>query len=319
MKTGSGILVRQNRGLGKGGIVDWAGLCFHGRVVLITDERCTQYHSPGHPERPERITRTLARLRGRKDWAPTWGSPVKVDPAVLLRAHTVDHLRRLEESRGDFDGDTPAHPGILDHAIRGVGGALAALAEARRGKVALSLLRPPGHHATRARAMGFCYLSSMAIAALEARATGMARIAVLDFDVHHGNGTEAILAGEKGVFFASVHQHPCYPGTGTVDVADNCFNYPVPPEYPREEYRKVLERAIERLLARKPEMLGISAGFDAYVHDPIAHETLEAEDFHWLGQRLRKVGLPVFGMLEGGYSDDLPELVMAYLDGLGGR
>jgi acetoin utilization deacetylase AcuC-like enzyme len=167
--------------------------------------------------------------------------------------------------------------------------------------------------------MGFCYLNSMAIAALEALGTGVRRVAVFDFDVHHGNGTEAILAGHPGVWFASVHQHPCYPGTGTADVADNCFNYPVRPGLPREEYRKVLDRAMERLMAQRPEVIGVSAGFDAYAHDPIAQETLEAEDFHALGQRLRGLGLPVFSILEGGYSDALPGLVLAYLKGLEGR
>src|SRR4030095_10716746 len=132
-----------------------------------------------------------------------------------------------KKAASDFDGDTPAHPGIFDHAVRSVGGGLRALADARRGDPGFSLLRPPGHHAMRSRAMGFCYLSTMAIVALEALSTGAKRVAIFDFDVHHGNGTEAILAGHAGAFFASVHQHPFYPGTGAADVADNCFNYPV--------------------------------------------------------------------------------------------
>lgn len=288
-------------------------------MKIITDERCTGYHSPGHPERPERISRTLARLRGQTDLKLDWGSPAKVEPGALLRAHTAEHIRRVTEATGDFDGDTPAHKGIGEHALRGVGGALEGLASARRGEAAFSLLRPPGHHATRSRAMGFCYFSSMAIAVLEALDTGAKRVGVLDFDVHHGNGTEAVLAGHKGAFFASIHQHPCYPGTGTTDVADNCFNYPVAPQFPRADYRKTLSRAIGRLMAQKPELLGISAGFDAYARDPIAHETLEAEDFHWLGSEVRRLGIPVFSMLEGGYSNDLPELVLAYLNGLAGK
>jgi len=167
--------------------------------------------------------------------------------------------------------------------------------------------------------MGFCYLSTMAIAALNARAHGVPRVGVFDFDVHHGNGTEAILAGEAGVAFASVHQHPCYPGTGASDVGNNCYNFPVPPEFPRLEYRKVLSKALERVMASKPELLGVSAGFDAYARDPIAHETLEAEDFHWLGGQIQRLGVPTFSILEGGYSDDLPELVIAYLQGLCGK
>jgi acetoin utilization deacetylase AcuC-like enzyme len=294
-------------------------ICFHSRVILITDERCTEYHSPGHPERPERIRGTLAKLRGQPGLKISWEKPVAVDAGVLLRAHTANHIQRLGEAKADFDGDTPAYPGIFEHAVRGVGGGLAALAAARRGEPNLSLLRPPGHHATSSRAMGFCYLGTIAITVLEALNTGAKRVAVLDFDVHHGNGTEAILAGKKGAYFASIHQHPCYPGTGLEDVADNCFNYPVPPEHPRLEYRKVLERALERLLGQKPDLLAVSAGFDAYARDPIAHETLESEDYHWLGEKIRKAGLPTLNVLEGGYSDDLPELVLAYLKGLTGR
>jgi acetoin utilization deacetylase AcuC-like enzyme len=287
-------------------------------VIVITDERCADYSSPGHPERPERITRTAARLRAQEDIPVTWERPGEVRVEQLLRVHAPEHLQRLGDPEGDFDGDTPSHPGIMDHAMRSVGGALAALGAARSGKVAFSLLRPPGHHATRTRAMGFCYLSSIAITVLDALATGIRRVAVLDFDVHHGNGTEAILAGTRGACFASIHQYPCYPGTGTSDVSSNCYNYPVPPKFPRGEYRQVITRALERLLANKPDLLAVSAGFDAYVRDPIAHETLEEEDFHWLGECVRKTGLPAFSILEGGYSSDLPDLVLAYLKGIRG-
>jgi acetoin utilization deacetylase AcuC-like enzyme len=288
-------------------------------VIVITDPRCTDYHSPGHPERPARVSESVARLQTQNELEIDWREPATVETGALLRAHTAAHLQRVGEPRAnDFDADTPAHPNILDHALRSVGGALGALAAARQGRMAFSLLRPPGHHATRSRAMGFCYLNSIAIAVLEALATGTRRAAVFDFDVHHGNGTEAILAGIPGTFFASVHQYPCYPGTGTEDVSDNCFNYPVPPLYPREAYRKTLESALERILAMSPDLLAVSAGFDPYARDPIAQETLEAQDFEWLGERIRAAGLPVFCVLEGGYSKDLPGLILAFLKGLSG-
>ena len=288
-------------------------------MIVITDERCTAYSSPGHPERPQRIQGTVKTLRGQKDLPITWETPGPAPVEALLRAHSADHLQRLGEAQAHFDGDTPAYPEILDHALRGVGGGLTALQEARKGRAVFSLLRPPGHHATRTRAMGFCYLSTVAIVALEALATGSQRVAVLDFDVHHGNGTEAILAGQKNVVFASIHQHPCYPGTGAADVGGNCFNFPVPPRHPRAEYRKTLQTALERLLATRPEVLVVSAGFDAYARDPIADETLEVEDYHWLGAAVRRAGLPAVNVLEGGYSEELPELIFAYLKGLAGR
>ena len=289
-------------------------------MKIITDERCTGYHRPGHPERPQRISRTLEKLRGQTELPIVWAEPLAtVEDEVILRAHTKEHLARVKAATEDFDGDTPTHPNIFEHARRSVGGALQALAAARQGGMAFSLLRPPGHHATQARAMGFCYLGNIAIATLEAIATGVKKVAVFDFDVHHGNGTEAILLNHPNAVFFSIHQHPCYPGTGTSNVGRNCFNYPTAPRTPREEYRKVLQRALDELKKAKPDLVAVSAGFDCYARDPLAQETLEAEDFHWLGESVRQLGVPTFSLLEGGYSNDLPDLILAYLKGLEGK
>jgi len=287
-------------------------------MKVITDEQCTGYSQPGHPERPERISLTLEKLRGQNDLTITWARPAKVEDAVIVRAHSTEHLARLNESR-DFDPDTPFFTRILDYARNSVGAALEALKAARGGETAFSLMRPPGHHATRTRAMGFCYLNNIAITALEALATGTKRIALYDFDVHHGNGTEAILLNQPGVAFFSIHQYPCYPGTGTRNLGNNVFNFPVPPQTPRTEYRHVLMSALEHLQAFKPDLVGVSAGFDCYARDPLAQETLEIEDFYWLGQSMRKLGVPVFSLLEGGYSNELPELIFGYLKGLEGK
>jgi acetoin utilization deacetylase AcuC-like enzyme len=164
--------------------------------------------------------------------------------------------------------------------------------------------------------MGFCYLNSVAIAVLEALATGSRRVAVFDFDVHHGNGTEAILLNRKGAGFFSVHEWPCYPGTGSEDVGENCFNFPVSPGTPRGGYHAILQKAFDALVAFKPDLVAVSAGFDAYTRDPLAMGTLEAEDFHWLGTLLHGMDVPVCSLLEGGYSSDLPKLIEAYLRGL---
>lgn len=287
-------------------------------MTIITDERCTGYHSAGHPERPQRIARTVEKLRSQTALALKWAAPqADVPDSVILRAHTPELLARVKTATGDFDGDTPAHADIFAHAQRSVGAALQALSLARKGEMAFSLMRPPGHHAERERAMGFCYLNSVAIAALEAIATGAKKVAVFDFDVHHGNGTENILLGNPNAVFYSIHQHPCYPGTGTGHVGKNCFNYPVAPKTPRTEYRKTLQRALDDMKSAKPDLVAVSAGFDAYARDPLAQETLEAEDFHWLGESMSKLGVPVFSLLEGGYSSDLPELILAYLTGIG--
>jgi acetoin utilization deacetylase AcuC-like enzyme len=116
-----------------------------------------------------------------------------------------------------------------------------------------------------------------------------------------------------------VHQYPCYPGTGGRNMGSNCFNFPVPPQMPRGEYRSVLASALDGLKAFKPDLVAVSAGFDAFARDPLAQETLEAEDFHWIGRSLRDLGVPFFSVLEGGYSEFLPELIFAYLKGVDGK
>ena len=166
--------------------------------------------------------------------------------------------------------------------------------------------------------MGFCYLSTIAIATLAARAAGVERVAVFDFDVHHGNGTEDILVDRPGVAFFSIHQFPAYPGTGRQDRGENCFNYPVPPGLPATHYCDLAGQVLERLAAFRPGLLAVSAGFDAYARDPLCQQQLEASDYHWLGRALAGLGVPMFSLLEGGYSDDIPELVLAYLRGLAG-
>ncbi len=287
-------------------------------MIIITDERCTGYSHPGHPERAERILATWERLRAQTELPITWSKPGLCDDAAILRAHTAEHLARLSELE-DFDEDTPSYPDLAAYARASVGAALAALKAARAGETVFSLMRPPGHHATRNRAMGFCYLNNIAIATLEAVATGAKRVAVFDFDVHHANGTESILLNNPDAALFSIHQFPCYPGTGTRNLGRNCFNYPVPPQTPRGEYRHILTSALEQLQAFKPGLIAVSAGFDAYARDPLAQGALEVEDFCWLGQSLRNLGVPLFSLLEGGYSADLPELILAYLKGLEGK
>jgi acetoin utilization deacetylase AcuC-like enzyme len=287
-------------------------------MKIITDEACTGYSRPGHPEKPARITRALETLRAQTDLPITWAKPGPVDDAAILRAHAPELLASLGTAE-DFDADSPAYPDIANYARASAGAALAAMRSARKGETVFSLMRPPGHHATRNRIMGFCYLNNIAIAALEALATGVKRVAIFDFDVHHGNGTEDILLNRGGAAFYSIHQFPAYPETCRGNVGKNCFNYPVPPALPRADYRDVFSSALEQLKQFNPELIGVSAGFDAYARDPLAQETLEAEDFYWLGQQIRGLNLPAFSLLEGGYSRDLPELILSYLKGIEGK
>jgi len=287
-------------------------------MKVITDERCAGYSQPGHPERPLRIIASLELLCRQTELPIDWAEPGQASDTQILRAHAPEHLTRLNVAE-DFDADTPFYDHIAGYARASVAAALDTLAAARRGENAFSLMRPPGHHATRNQAMGFCYLNNIAIAVLEAAATGAKRIAVFDFDVHHGNGTEAVLLNRPGIAFFSVHLYPCYPGTGSENVGDNCFNYPVAPGLPRRDYRAALERSLDDLKKFRPDLVAVSAGFDAYVRDPLVPGVLVLDDFYWLGQSLRALGVPLFSVLEGGYSRDLPQLILAYLKGVEGK
>ena len=280
-------------------------------MTIFYDPSCLEYSKPGHPERPERIARTAPLLKHRHaEWK--WQQPCPATDDELLRAHSHEHIKRVTNAPADFDLDTPFYPNIEVYARQSAGGAIEAARAALRGESALSLMRPPGHHATRDRAMGFCYFSNVAIAALDALETGAERVAIWDFDGHHGNGTEAIVMHNPRIRFASIHQFPAYPGTGAKSFA-NIDNYPVTPLMPRKQHVEVAKPALEKLIAFKPDLLLVSAGFDAYARDPLLQLTLEPDDFAKFGGWLRNTGIPVAVVLEGGYSEDLPELIDAFL------
>jgi acetoin utilization deacetylase AcuC-like enzyme len=280
-------------------------------MTIFHDPRCAEYGSAMRPEQPARVLRSVQYLRAtHPDWK--WIVPTTpVSDEILRLAHAAEHLRRLAEPR-DFDSDTPYLPEIADHARRAVGAALAAAELALAGERAFSLMRPPGHHATANQAMGFCYLNQIAVAARRAQQLGGRRVAIWDFDAHHGNGTEAIVHGQPGILFASVHQYPGYPGTGTRSF-DNCRNWPIPPHAARARHMTALRASWDAVLEFKPDLILVSAGFDAFVRDPITAMTLETDDFATLGRWVAEGGYSTAAILEGGYSDDLPLLIDAFL------
>ncbi|MBA4147449.1 MAG: histone deacetylase [Verrucomicrobia bacterium] len=287
-------------------------------MKIITDSRCTEYHKPGHPERPQRVQRSVEKLKAQTDLQIDWLEPLIPTDKQILRAHSRQHLESLNGDV-DFDADTPAYPEIIAHARRSVGAALHALKLCRAGEIAFSLMRPPGHHATKNQPMGFCFLNNIAIAVLEAQASGSKRVAVFDFDVHHGNGTEDILLNRPDCAFFSVHQSPAYPGTGLAHRGDNCFNHTVEPDMPAAAYRDACSRALAKLKEFKPDLIAVSAGFDSYKGDMLCNQNMDLEDFNWIGKQINALKTPTFSLLEGGYSKALPELILAYLKGLNGK
>jgi acetoin utilization deacetylase AcuC-like enzyme len=286
-------------------------------MLILHDPRCAEYGSSTRPEQPARAIETAKHLRGAHPEWP-WQIPASdLDDSTLLLAHTAAHLLRLRQPQ-DFADATPSLRGIADHARRAAaGGVKAAVAAHSGGGPVFSLMRPPGHHATSDQAMGFCYLNSIAIAALYAmRVLGLKRVAVWDFDAHHGNGTEFILHAQQAperFFFASVHQYPGYPGTGTQDHGPSVRNWPVAPRSSRVTHLAALRASWDAVISFDPELILVSAGFDAYSGDPITDLTLEREDFATLGEWLGQSRRPAAALLEGGYSGDLPLLVDAFL------
>ena len=280
-------------------------------MIIFHDPTCLEYSKPGHPERPERIARTAPVLKDRHpEWE--WRSPRAATDDELLRAHSHQYIERVTNARGDFDLDTPFYPNIEMYSRHSAGAAIEAAGAAVHGEPGFSLMRPPGHHATRDRAMGFCYFSNVAIAALDALENGAERVAIWDFDGHHGNGTEAIVAHNRRIQFASIHQFPAYPGTGATSFA-NIDNYPLAPFMPRNDHVNIANQALGKLITFKPDLLLVSAGFDAYARDPLLQMSLEPEDFATFGQWLSNIGIPIAVVLEGGYSNELPELIDAFL------
>ncbi|MFZ5656244.1 MAG: histone deacetylase family protein [Pseudomonadota bacterium] len=285
-------------------------------MLLFTHPACAAHvPPPGHAERPERLAAVVDAIRDTYPDLPWREAPVATRDQ-LARVHADALIRQVLDTPAEgtlqLDPDTFLSPGAAEAALRAAGAGLAAVDavlgdQARR---AFCAVRPPGHHATRDTAMGFCFFDSIAVAAAHALDVhGLSRVAIVDFDVHHGNGTQAIFEADPRVLFCSSHQMPLYPDTGFSQErgVGNVFNAPLPPGTSSEGFRAAwTDTLLPAIEAHRPQLLLISAGFDAHQRDPLAQLELEAVDYLWITGQLRDIARRhcdgrIVSMLEGGY------------------
>ena len=280
-------------------------------MKIFFSKECLDYSQRGHPESPFRVSASYKYLKEKGFEFKESGVCHERD---ILLVHSKELLREVKE--GNFlDADTPALDNIFHYALLSAGSAIEAALFSLKGENSFSLMRPPGHHATRDNLGGFCYFNNIAIATMRAKEK-VDKIAIIDLDCHHGNGTQDIFLGKRDIIYVSLHQSPLYPGTG-LRSQENCFNYPLAANTTPDSYLDVLKKALEGVVKFDSDLIAVSIGFDTYKLDPLTSLSLEKETYFKIGRILSDLKKPLFSILEGGYNtQDMPECISQFLEGI---
>ena len=288
------------------------------KTGLITSDTYQNHNTgSGHPEKIDRVTAVIDNFKRLNNKNLIWKKPKKFDQSLLINTHSSNYINQVDQSFPEkglafLDGDTVVSPGSKDATKDAVGSIISAIdgVQQKEFKNAFCAVRPPGHHAEKNKAMGFCIYNNVAVGAnYLIEKYKYSKVAIIDFDVHHGNGTQDIFYDNEKVLYISTHQYPYYPGSGSEKEKgkfNNILNIPLEAGTTAEEYLNAYEYVLKKLKEFKPEFLLFSAGFDAHIDDPLAQLRLGSEDFYHLTKRTLEISKSicngnVVSILEGGY------------------